>query len=139
MRRHFSALVLAAAMALPAVGESITIPPGLWSYSGTAQLGAGQMTDTGQECFRPGNSTYNLSTAARSIADGCDLVSSSSVEDGVAFKIACTGALNGELSGEFLLQDDTAELTATGWTGTPETQMPVVISATAERLADSCS
>lgn len=139
MRRPFTVLVLAAATALPAFGETITIPPGLWSYSGTAQLGAGQMTDSGQECFRSGNSTYDLSKAAQSIADGCDLVSSSPMEDGVSFQIACTGALKGELSGEFLLQDDTAELSATGWTGTPETQMPVAISATAQRVADACS
>jgi hypothetical protein len=61
------------------------------------------------------------------------------MENGVSFEIACTGALKGELSGEFLLQGETAALSATGWTGTPEMQMPVAVSATAQRLADSCS
>lgn len=138
MRRSISALSIAAAIALPALGESITIAPGLWAYTGTAQLGAGQMTDSGQECFRAGNSTYSLSEAAQSIADGCDLVSTVPVEGGLAFDIACTGALKGELSGQFLLDEMAASLTATGWTGTVETPIPVSISATAERLDTPC-
>ncbi|MCI4644225.1 MAG: hypothetical protein MRY64_05530 [Hyphomonadaceae bacterium] len=137
MRRSILAL-LAVVSALPAAAESITIPPGLWAYSGTAQLGAGQMSDSGEECFRSGESTYSLKSAAQSIADGCDLTSTSQIEGGIAFEIACTGGVKGELSGEFLVGETTASLTAAGWTGVPEAPIPLTVAATAARLDTAC-
>jgi predicted secreted protein len=50
--------------------------------------------------------------------------------DGYHFTLSCHGDPDGELEGRLQLGDDAATLNVTGWTGTAQENVPVVITAT---------
>lgn len=138
-RLLFIALLAGAAVAGPALAQTVTVAPGLWQYDGTASLGPASLVDEGTECFEAGESTYSLGDAAASIAPGCALASATQTRSGFDFTIACTGELQGELAGQFTFNQDTAQLTAKGWTGAQDQRVDVSVSASASRIAPSCS
>jgi len=129
---------LAALSSLPAAADTITLPPGLWSWAGTAEMGLAELSDSGQECMRADASTYDLQKVAGSIAPGCALVAAASTGDGVTFSIACKGEVRGALEGTFEFSDSAAALSAKGWTGAPEAPVALSVEATANRTAEDC-
>lgn len=138
MTRALLIALLASAAAAPALAESVTIAPGLWEYSGSARLGAATLADDGTECFAPGQSTYSLREVAASIAPDCALASMTQTRGGFDFAIACTGDIKGELAGRFTYNQDTASLSATGWTGEPDQPVNLTVDASANRIAADC-
>lgn len=137
-----STVLAAFALALSpmaAQADTISLPPGLWSYEGEAQMGLAKLSDAGTECMAQGRSTYDLDTLARSIAPGCALTGASSLGDGVLFSIACTGDVKGELSGQFSFTETNATLVASGWTGDPASPLELSVVASAERVSTDCS
>lgn len=130
---------LAALSSLPAAADTVTLPPGLWSYEGEANMGPARLRDSGTECMTHGRSTYDLNALARSIAPGCALTGASSLGHGVLFSLACTGDVKGELSGQFSFTEKGATLVASGWTGDPASPLELSVVASAERVSTDCS
>ncbi|MEL6567382.1 MAG: DUF3617 family protein [Pseudomonadota bacterium] len=138
MKPIFLVAIALVAAPISASADTITLPPGLWNYDGTATLGLAELRESGEECMQAGQSTYDLNKVARSIAPGCELAAATSTGDGVTFSIACTGDVKGELEGEFSFTQDAAALEAMGWTGTPDARVPLEVTATATRVAETC-
>ena len=139
MKRSILFTFLLACSPAIAAADTITLPPGLWSYQGTAQMGLARLDDAGTQCMRPGQSTYDLNKVAASIAPGCALTGATSLGNGVAFSVMCTGSVKGELDGTFQFTDTSASLTAKGWTGDPGAPVDLSVAASADRVSDTCS
>lgn len=138
MKPVLAGALVAIFLAPGALAERVSFAPGLWAYDGQAVLGAARLADSGRECMAPGENSYDLGEVARSIASGCALTSAAAVEKGYDFTIACTASPKGELAGTITIDGDTAQLSATGWTGAPDMPLSLSVSARATRLADTC-
>ncbi|WP_169711681.1 DUF3617 domain-containing protein [Henriciella litoralis] len=114
------------------------VRPGLWSYQASFALGPIPMQDVGSQCIDPVMAGSSYDALLNDINANCEVTSSSYQTDGYHFKMRCAGGPDGELSGRLTVNGDQAQLNATGWTGTTEENVPVILSASASRVATTC-
>ncbi|MEM1201574.1 MAG: hypothetical protein AAGI06_19905 [Pseudomonadota bacterium] len=121
-----------------ALAQSVTFSEGLWSYQATAQMGPAALSHSGEECFDATEGNYSLTEAVESISQDCVLVNSAEIEAGYSFQVACTGSIEGELSGKIVVGREAGRLNASGWTGSKDAPIDISVDATARRVAESC-
>lgn len=136
-RLIFAACCLAAMpLAVQAEGD---VTPGLWSYEASAALGPFPVQDAGTHCVDRNMADASYETLFNDINPACTVTDGAQQADGYHFTLRCAGGPDGELTGRLTVQGDAAQLNATGWTGSPEQNMPVILSASARKLAPTCS
>lgn len=130
-----TAPLLALSFAAPAGAE---IAPGLWSYQAQYALGPIPMKDIGTYCLDPDMASRSLDALFNEINDNCRITASEGGTDGYAFTLVCKGGPEGALDGRLQVRNGEAALSASGWTGTAQENVPVILQATARRLRPSC-
>ncbi|MEM5516539.1 DUF3617 family protein [Henriciella sp. AS95] len=116
-----------------------SVSPGLWSYEARAAMGPIPMNDAGTHCVDPAFADSSFEAMLNDINPDCQVADGAYEGAGYRFTLQCTGAPTGELKGLLSMSGDTAQLNATGWTGTAESQVPVIVSASAKKLSPTCS
>lgn len=130
-----TAPLLALSFAAPAGAE---IAPGLWSYQAQYALGPVPMKDSGTYCVDPDMASRSLDALFNEINDNCKIASSEGGVAGYKFTLVCQGGPDGALDGRLQVGNGEAALSASGWTGTAQENVPVLLQATARRLGPSC-
>jgi hypothetical protein len=137
-RSIIASFALTGLSAGPAFSQT-DLEPGLWSYSATYSLGPIPMHDSGNYCVDRDMAETPFQGLFNNINRNCAIASSSYQDDGFHFTLRCEGGPDGELGGVLRVEGDDAQLSANGWTGTARENVPVLLSATARRIAGSCS
>ncbi|MCZ4298699.1 DUF3617 domain-containing protein [Henriciella marina] len=114
------------------------VAEGLWSYQARYMIGPIPAGDRGQYCVGSDMSQSSFDQLFNDINSRCRVTDSETTADGYDFKLQCSGGPDGELDGKLQVGADTAILNATGWTGTASENVPVMLTATAERVASTC-
>lgn len=114
------------------------VAEGLWSYQARYMIGPIPAGDRGQYCVGSDMSQSSFDQLFNDINSRCRVTDSETTADGYDFKLQCSGGPDGELDGKLQVGADTAILNATGWTGTASENVPVMLTATAERVASIC-
>lgn len=130
------ALALLVAPALAHADRKVT--PGLWSYEANAALGPLPMTDVGTYCVDEAVQKSSFEQLLNDINPNCRVTDGAFAGEDYNFKLACKGGPDGELSGKLTVGSSSAQLNATGWTGTVERPVPVILSASAKKVNASC-
>ena len=126
--------------ALPAAAVADTaVSPGLWSYQASYGLGPIPMRDEGSQCVSAEMASKSYEALLNDINPNCSVTSSSQQADGFHFSMQCSGGPEGELDGRLIASANEASLNATGWTGTSDNAIPVILSAFATRISPNCS
>ena len=128
---------IAAAATGPAFAQS-NVAEGLWSYQARYMIGPIPAGDRGQYCVGPDMSQSSFDQLFNDINSRCRITDSELTPGGYDFTLQCAGGPDGELEGRLQVGADTAVLNATGWTGTASENVPVMLTATAERVASTC-
>ncbi|MEQ8558779.1 MAG: DUF3617 family protein [Henriciella sp.] len=123
---------------LPA-GAETDVTPGLWSYEASAALGPIPMRDQGTRCVDPKMAEASYESLFNDINPNCQITDGREASDGYHFTLQCAGGPDGMLSGRLIVGGNSASLSATGWTGAGENNVPVILSASAKKLSPSCS
>ena len=126
-------ITASAALAEPEVTE------GLWSYQATATLGIMPIVDKGNYCIKGQQASASFEELLNDINPNCTVTDGTYDASTYAFTLSCTGGPQGRLDGTVSVQGGQATLRATGWTGTIESQVPVIVSASAKKLRPTCS
>lgn len=129
-------LPLVLTFAAAAEGE---VTPGLWSYEANAALGPVPMQDAGTHCVDPQMAASSYESLLNDINPNCRVIDGANQSDGYHFTLRCKGGPDGQLTGLLSVDGGKAQLNATGWTGTQESNVPVILSASAKKLASTCS
>ena len=116
-----------------------TAAPGLWSYEVNGALGPIPMQEAGAHCLEEAASDAAFETMLNDINPNCHVSDSESQPDGYHFTLKCQGGPEGEMDGRLNVDGARAQLNATGWTGSPQRPVPLSLSASATRVAPSCS
>ncbi len=137
---HRLTLVSCCLLALPltALAEG-DVTPGLWSYEANAALGPFPVQDIGTHCVDSDMANTSYEALLNDINDACRVTDGAQQADGYHFTLRCAGGPDGELNGRLTVKGDAAQLNATGWTGSAKQNMPVILSASAKKLAPTCS
>ncbi|WP_300375940.1 DUF3617 family protein [Henriciella sp.] len=138
MKTLIAAATLPFLMAPLAFAEG-DVTPGLWSYEATTALGPIPMRDRGTHCVDQEMARASYESLLNDINPNCRVTSGGQESDGYHFTLRCTGGPDGELTGRLVTGASDANLSATGWTGTADSRVPVIISASATKLSPSCS
>lgn len=138
MKRVTASVLLTLSLSLSAAAERAA-PAGLWSYEVSAALGPIPMEDMGTHCLEEAADDEGFETLLNGINPNCHVSDSESRPDGYHFTLTCRGGPEGEMSGRLSVAGPHAQLNATGWTGKPERPVPLSLSASAKRVAPSCS
>ena len=129
----FAALVFTAS----AHAETVSIEPGLWDYEYAVLLGGIPLGETGKECVAADEATVSLQSAAKELNENCSISSISSIENGYAFTLTCTGDMPGEASGKVISTGDGLNVSVSGTAGPGDTPLPFRLDARATR-AGTC-
>ena len=138
MKALFAAAGLPLCLSFAAAAQG-SVPAGLWSYEANAALGPLPIEDAGTHCIEETAGETGVETLLNDINQNCHVTESAVAADGYHFTMTCAGGPDGELDGRLRVEGETAQLNATGWTGNPDSPVPVSLIASARRLAPSCS
>lgn len=138
MKAMLALVALPLLFPLAAAGEG-EVTPGLWSYRANAALGPIPTRDTGTYCVDTDMAEASYQSLFNDINPNCRVTEDGYGADGYHFTLACSGEPEGQLKGRLSVEGDSAQLNATGWTETRETRVPVILSASAKKLAATCS
>lgn len=131
------ALAMLLAPALAHADKNVS--SGLWAYEANAALGPLPMTDSGTHCIDETVAESSFEEMLNDINGNCRVTEGAFAGDDYHFKMACTGGPDGELSGKLKVGESSAQLNATGWTGSAQSQVPVIVSASAKKISAICS
>jgi hypothetical protein len=138
MTARILALGLSALTFSGSASAQSNVAEGLWSYQARYMIGPIPAGDRGQYCVGSDMSQSSFDQLFNDINSRCRVTDSETTADGYDFKLQCSGGPDGELDGKLQVGADTAHLNATGWTGTASENVPVMLTATAERVASTC-
>ncbi|WP_018149520.1 DUF3617 domain-containing protein [Henriciella marina] len=138
MTARIFALGLSALTILGTASAQANVAEGLWSYQARYMIGPIPAGDRGQYCVGSDMSQSSFDQLFNDINSRCRVTDSETTADGYDFKLQCSGGPDGELDGKLQVGADTAILNATGWTGTASENVPVMLTATAERVSSTC-
>ncbi|MCH2457176.1 MAG: DUF3617 family protein [Henriciella sp.] len=138
MTARILALGLSALTFSGSASAQSNVAEGLWSYQARYMIGPIPAGDRGQYCVGSDMSQSSFDQLFNDINSRCRVTDSETTADGYDFKLQCSGGPDGELDGKLQVGADTAILNATGWTGTASENVPVMLTATAERVASTC-
>lgn len=134
-----SALAGLASLSCLAASAETNVPPGLWSYDASAALGPIPMREQGTHCVDGEMAAASYESLFNDINPNCRVTDGRETGDVYHFTLACAGGTDGELTGKLTVEGNEASLNATGWTGTNGSRVPVLLSASAKKLAPACS
>lgn len=120
-------------------GAQPLLSPGLWSYDAVYALGPIPLRESGTHCVDEAMAGSSYEAILNDINDNCRVTSSETRPDGYHFTMQCAGGPDGELGGHLSVDQGAAFLNANGWTGTAQDNVPVSLSASAERISGTCA
>ena len=125
-------LIAPAAMAEPDVTE------GLWTYQANATLGIMPVVDAGNYCIDGAQAEASYEELLNDINPNCTVTDGAYTSEAYTFTLTCKGGPDGQLDGKVSVQDNRATFRATGWTGNKSSQLPVIVNASAKKIATDC-
>lgn len=139
MTARILALGLSALTLLGPASAQSNVAEGLWSYDARYMIGPFPARDGGQYCVGPDMAETSYDALFNQINSRCRVTESDVRADGYHFTLQCAGGPEGVLNGRLIVGGNSANLSATGWTGAGENNVPVILSASAKKLSPSCS
>lgn len=112
--RIVSATLAACALATLANAQTVSVPPGEWSWTAELDMGGLPLQDKGVKCVLPEEAELDLGVATRGIDEACSLFGWNTQGEVTNFSLVCLGDQYADLSGVLTQTDDAAELVLAG-------------------------
>jgi hypothetical protein len=103
------------AWAEPSPDAWVEAKPGLWNWKQeTSILGVFNSKEDNLECLIPEEANIKLSKLARDLDEGCSAADVSSLPNGYAFKLVCTGDISGKANMTLTTAEDSISIRGKG-------------------------